>query len=236
MYGPWRLIGEKDASAVTRLVTACYGDSYPDKRFYDPGALRTLVRSSGYSAVVAEECDGSLFGHIGQIVTPGAGAGLAYCGIIHPDHRNGGHYRAGLLALATLGQARGLSGLFFEVNARHKATQRASCSAGGVEVAFLPSFLPAGIEYLPLTENEPDGRPNAFCFFLPARRPLPERRVWVPSRLHSFLDMLWSACGLVRQVESIPLPSCHCAAHCGAGSAYGTQLGPCHCGDPLLSF
>lgn len=197
-----RDLTEERVDALVACVRRCYGESYPEADFYDPAALRELLRSERLVSKLAVVGDGRVVGHLGTRFerTKDVTAHLLG-GFVDPDYRNQGI----LIQLGAAAHARyrelGLVGTWMFATTAHGRSQRMLERANSTATGVLLGHIPADIDYRGI-EPERDSRRVGAIAFYQSFGPAPAVRVFVPPRYAELVRSIYRDADLPRDVRS----------------------------------
>ncbi len=193
-----RQLEPADAEGLTRCFERCYGDSYPTKDFYDPGALARMIGSNRLRSVIAVADTGEIVGHTGLTVrhrqarVPEAGNT-----VVDPAYRGSGVLRELGIALVERCRKDGFAGFMHYPTTAHEVMQKTSLRFGGVETGVMLAYVPAETQYVEVEVDQPAGRLAATVVYQPIGT-LTEQDVLLPERYAALLAGLYTSLGAPR--------------------------------------
>ena len=188
-----------DAEGLVRLVYRVYGYSYPKPEFYSPEAIRRLLKSGGFTGVLALDDTGEVVGHLALI--PDTPYLTAELGRLAVDPRRRGQNLASRLtdhALALAGQT-GTPAFWAECVTNHPASQRLFLAVGGQEVGLLLGAFPA----MRMSRfAEPQGERQTLMVIAKPLAPSHPCRAQLPAHLEPIYRQLSERLGLAREIDT----------------------------------
>jgi len=191
----------EDAGGIVRLVRAVYGDHYPIRLFYDPGALTAANREGRYYSIVARTASGEVVGvtHLFRSA-PCDALYETGVGLVLKAYRNSGINKAllGFLYNDFIFRQPHIEEIFGEAVCNHPYMLKAVLSFGFVETAIEAALMPS--EAYTHEKSAPGRvatltgfrcyRPNPHRVFLPAAYETILRRIY--GRLDDARDLALS--------------------------------------------
>jgi serine/threonine-protein kinase RsbW len=186
-----RAMTEDDAEGLSRCVTACYGDSYPGRDFYDPEKIRSFFRQGLMYSQIAVTREGEVIGHLGIMLEhTGDITADAIAGFVAPAYRGSDTmFRLGLNLVVTQ-QELHLVGIQVYALMLHNITYKKTLSIGGTEAGMLPAHFPPSTSPKGFEHTDDKSRIPAALMYVPLQ-PAPERIVFVPERYHDTIGYLY---------------------------------------------
>ncbi len=189
------LFRPEDGPGIGRLFRAVYGDGYPVKAFYDPGALSEAYDAGANYSVVARRPDGQIIGHVAIFrSSPFRHLYEAGAGLVLPEYRKAGINKLMLTHLfETIAPRLGVEEVWGEAVCNHTIMQKAVLQYKHVETGLEVDLMPAEAY---TKERSAAGRVASLVCFR-AYRPRPHK-VYLPKTYESFLRDLYSGLDDVR--------------------------------------
>jgi hypothetical protein len=190
----------EDAEGIVRLFRAVYGDHYPIRVFYDPGAVIKANNDSSYFSVVARLASGEVIG-VAHLY-PSAPCRCLYewgVGLVSREYRNLGvnHRLAGFLCDEFVTRHPHIEELFGEPVCNHPYMQKAVATNGFVETALAIALMPAEVY---VKEGSATGRVAALAAFR-CYRPKPHR-IYLPVSYEQELRWIYGRLDDTREIVS----------------------------------
>ena len=196
-----RRLGEDDVPALISCIRRCYGESYPESDFYEPGYIRSELRARrllGAGAFVGSR----VVGHVGtRIPIPGDAVAETIAGIVEPDYRGTGLMPRMGGQMAADYRGFGIVAIRHIATGAHDRTQRPIVSSGGVATGVLLGHIPAGTDYRGIEHGFGDARIAAVVYFQ-AFGHLGPLDVYVPARCATLVADLYEQLELERRLVS----------------------------------
>jgi hypothetical protein len=196
-----RAMTEDDAEGLVRCVTACYGDSYPGRDFYDPEKIRTFFRQGLMHSQIAVTPEGEIVGHLGIMLDHiGDITADAIAGFVAPAYRGSDTmFRLGL-NLVVAQQELHLIGIHLYALMLHNITHKKTLSIGGTEAGILPAHFPPSTSPKGFEHADDKSRIPATLMYVPLQ-PAPERTIFVPERYRDIIGHLYQRVKYTRSFE-----------------------------------
>lgn len=192
-----------DVPSLVRCAVRCYGDSYPQRVFYDADEVRRLLsRELLYSAVAVDRED-EVVAHLGMVLERrGNRTGDMVLGIV--DSRFRGHalsVHVGSI-LAQEFQRLGLIGLYQYATTAHGISQRLNLATSSIVTGVLLGYVPEVTSSMQRPTDPLGWRIPSIMLYLPLAE-APARTAYVPKRYRELVSDIYAGIGLERQlVES----------------------------------
>ena len=186
-----RAMTEGDAEGLARCVTACYGDSYPGRDFYDPEKIRSFFRQGLMYSQIAVTRESEVVGHLGLMLEhTGDITADAIAGFVAPAYRGSDTmFRLGL-NLVVAQQELHLVGIQLYALMLHNITYKKTLSIGGTEAGMLPAHFPPSTSPKGFERADDKSRIPAILMYVPLQ-PAPERAVFAPERYRDTIGQLY---------------------------------------------
>jgi len=206
-----RLLRPDEATDLVCAVREMFGETYPDKLFYDAEELAARISRGSLLSMGAFKDDGTLFGHLSAVLDDHSLPYL-YCGFVLPAYRGHNILQGLMLAIIDTCRASGAVGIQLEVVCSHPAAQKQTERVGGRVVGYLCACIPPTVAY---SEGACAGKAwnNTFYYFIPLSQGGTER-VWLPDSLHKVVHEIYDELGIVREImspasaQSVSIPVC----------------------------
>jgi GNAT superfamily N-acetyltransferase len=182
------LFRPEDGPGISRLFQEVYGDGYPVKVFYDPGALAEAYDAGANYSVVARKPDGQIVGHVAIFrSSPFRNLYEAGAGLVLPDYRKAGINQLMLTHLyETIAPRLGVEEVWGEAVCNHTIMQKAVLQYKHVETGLEVDLMPAEAYE---KERSASGRvASLVCFRTYRTRP---HTVYLPKVYESILRTLY---------------------------------------------
>lgn len=191
------IFNPRDAAGVTELFTCVYGDGYPIRLVYDPGALVAAFERGDNIPVVARTPEGRVVGYTALFNSaPNMGVYEIGQALVLPEYRR--TPMAGLMLRHMMRKASSFSrieAVFGELVCNHTHMQRAGIMLKAVETAIEVDLMPADAY---ATEQSALGRVSTVASF---KTIVPKpRRVFVPAVYEPFLSFVYEGFDDLREL------------------------------------
>jgi len=195
-----RKLEADDASSLVRCVVRCYGDSYPERAFYDADEIRSLLSRELLHSAVAVDRQGEVVAHLGLVLERrGARTGDMVLGIVDSQFRGRQLIIQTGVCLAQEFAQLGLIGLYQFATTAHAISQRLVLATSSIETGVLLGYLPEATSSMQRPKDPLGWRIPSIMLYLPLGE-APARRACVPRRYREVVSGIYSRIGLERQL------------------------------------
>jgi len=189
----------EDAEGIVRLFQAVYGEHYPIRLFYDPGAIIAANAEGRYYSIVARTTSGKVIGvtHLYNSA-PCQSLYETGVGLVLKEYRNAGINKRllGFLYEEFVPPKPHIEELFGEAVCNHPFMQKAVESSRFIETAIEVALMPAGAY---TKEQSAPGRVATLdCFRCYKPKP---HRIFLPAAYEQTLRWIYSRLDDARDIE-----------------------------------
>jgi serine/threonine-protein kinase RsbW len=189
-----------DAPSLVRCVVRCYGDSYPERAFYDADEIRSLLSRELLHSAVALDRQGEVVAHLGLVLARrGARTGDMVLGIVDSQFRGRQLILQTGACVAQEFARLGLIGLYQFATTAHAISQRLTVATSSIETGVLLGYLPEATSSMQRPKDPLGWRIPSIMLYLPLGE-APARKAFVPGRYREVASGIYSRIGLERQL------------------------------------